>query len=134
MRPPEDVKRELVGQWLSKADDDLGVARHLVGQGEYLTAAAFHAQQAAEKYLKAFLVEHQVEFPKTHDLDELLDLVATADEGLSGSLRDAASLTPYGVEVRYPGDAPELGEDETRQAVGLAECVGKAIASALQTD
>ena len=60
MKPPEEVKRDLVRQWLTKAENDLGVARHLAAESGYFTAVAFHAQQAAEKYLKAFLVEHQV--------------------------------------------------------------------------
>jgi HEPN domain-containing protein len=131
MRPPDEVKKGLIRQWQSKADDDLGVAHHLAAESVYFTAVAFHAQQAAEKYLKAFLVEHQVEFPKTHDLDELLDLVSTIDEGLSDSIRDAALLSQYGVEVRYPGDGPELTEDEARRAVILAEGVRAAVEKVL---
>ncbi|MFQ6098037.1 MAG: HEPN domain-containing protein, partial [Armatimonadota bacterium] len=69
MRPPEEVKREFVRQWVAKAASHLGVARHLLSDGSpYVEVICFHAQQAAEKYLKAFLVERQIEFPKTHDL------------------------------------------------------------------
>lgn len=69
---------------------------------------AFHCQQAVEKYLKALLVRHQVEFPKTHDIGKLLGWVAGVDALLAEALHDADTLTPFGVEVRYPGDAPEL--------------------------
>lgn len=75
MRRPEEVKREFVHQWLLKANADLMAARHLLTGGALLSfGAAFHAQQAVEKLLKAVLVWHQVEFPKTHDIGRILDL------------------------------------------------------------
>lgn len=62
MRPPDQVGRDLLSQWLAKADEDLAVAEHLLAdESPYLAAIAFHAQQAAEKYIKAFLVRRQVE-------------------------------------------------------------------------
>ena len=71
MRTCEEVMCELVQQWTAKAETDFGLAEHLVSEGKYLDAIGFHAQQAAEKFLKAFLVEHQIEFPKTHNIGEL---------------------------------------------------------------
>jgi hypothetical protein len=57
MKPPDAIRRELVAQWLARAEEDLGVARHLLAERlPYYTAIGFHAQQAAEKYVKAFLV------------------------------------------------------------------------------
>jgi HEPN domain-containing protein len=82
MRPREEVIRELVQQWLDKA-----------------------------------------EFPKTHDLAELLDLVATIDQHLSSTLAEITKLTVYGVAVRYPGESPEITEEEARTAVSLARKV-----------
>ena len=65
MRPPEEVRRELVRQWLGKAEGDFAVAEHPLAEGTgFLAAAGFHWQQAAEKFLKALLVRHQVDFPK----------------------------------------------------------------------
>lgn len=56
MRPPEEVKRDLVRQWVSKAEGDLKAAGALFSQETpVLSAVGFHARQAAEKYLKAFL-------------------------------------------------------------------------------
>jgi len=73
MKPPEEVKREFVRQWLRKGADDLKVARHLLSAEPNLSyGAAFHAQQAAEKLLKAVLIWHQVEFAKTHDIGRIL--------------------------------------------------------------
>jgi HEPN domain-containing protein len=120
MKPREVVKRELVNQWLEKAEEDLGVAEHLLSEGVYLSAVGFHAQQAAEKFLKALLVEHQIGFPKTHDIGLLLDLAATVIEEISGPLRDVMVLNAYGVDARYPGDLPNLSLDEARNAVSLS--------------
>lgn len=132
MRPPEEVKRELVRQWLAKADEDMGLAEHLSSEDSpFLGAIGFHAQQAAEKYLKAFLTWHQVEFPWKHDIGELLDLVQAVDSALADSLREAIALTDYGVAVRYPGDFPEPTRQDTEKAVTLATTVGEAIRTAL---
>jgi HEPN domain-containing protein len=132
MTPPEDIKRKLVAEWLRKADSDMDLAEHLTDEGAaFANAIAFHCQQAAEKYLKAFLTSHQVAFPKTHDLEELLDLAETSDRNLAASLRDVIVLTPYGVELRYPGDRPDASLDEARKAVELARKVRSSVLDAL---
>jgi HEPN domain-containing protein len=111
----------------------ISMADHLLAEGmTFPNAIAFHSQQAAEKYLKAFLVWHQVAFPKTHDLEEILDVVETIDAGLAASLRDVIILTPYGVELRYPGDRPDATPDTAREAVELARKVKDAVASRLK--
>lgn len=116
MKPPEKVKRELVRQRLDKAEKDFGLAKHLVLENKpYFETSCFHAQQAAEKYLKALLVWHQVEFPKTHDLDEILDLVATIDSPLAELLRDVIALTPYGVEFVIQGISQTRSQKMPRQ-------------------
>jgi len=120
MMPPEQVKLKIMTEWLRKADADMKLAEHLVGEGVFFSAAAFHSQQAAEKYLKGFLAWWQIDFPRTHDLEKLLDLVATVAPELAGSLREIIILSPYGVELRYPGDRPEATPPEARQAVALA--------------
>lgn len=118
MRPPDEIRHELVAQWLERAEEDLAVARHLLAQDlPYYAAIGFHAEQAAEKFIKAFLVARQVDFPKTHDLGLLLDLVATVDAALAADLAPAVRLTDYGVDVRYPGDLPDLSADDARHAV-----------------
>lgn len=133
MRPPEEVKRELVRNWLAMAEEDFRVAEHLYSEKTpYLRAIGFHAQQAAEKFLKAYLVYHQIEFPKTHDLGELLDLLGSADAPLAKHLHDIIILNPYGVETRYPSDFPEMTPEETEAAVKLAGEVRDAINNALK--
>lgn len=131
MRPPEEIKKELLNQWLSKADEDFWAAEQLMEECRFPGVVGFHAQQAAEKYLKAFLTWHQVEFPKTHDIGKLLDLVSTVNDILASSLQDANILSVYGVDIRYPGDIPELTIQEAEKTVTLAEKVRDAIKAAL---
>jgi len=133
MKPPEEqVRRELAGQWLQKADTDLEAAEALLSRKPpLLYPACCFCQQAAEKYLKAFLTWHQVEFPKTHVIGDLLDLLAKADASLAERLAGATALNPYGVEVRYPGDMPEPDAAEAATAFDLAKKVRRAIYDAL---
>jgi HEPN domain-containing protein len=133
MKPPDVALRELVQQWLDKAAADFDAAEQLCAPGRrFREIIAFHCQQAVKKYLKALLVRYQIEFPKTHDIAKLLDRVATVNANMAESLRDADALTPFGVEVRYPSEAPELlpgGETET---IDMARRVKDAVMISLQ--
>lgn len=128
MRPPDEVKKEIARQWLAKAEQDITSAEALLSQNPpLLYPSCFHAQQAAEKYLKALLTWHQIEFPKTHAIEQLLDLLKDTDTEIASSLRDAVVLTPYGVDIRYPGDQPEPNMEEAREALELAWRVRDAV-------
>jgi HEPN domain-containing protein len=78
MPKAEGVDR-VVAEWASKAEEDLKTAAHMLRlEASSPTAiVCFHAQQAAEKYLKAYLVYRGTHFPKTHDVEELLALIPT---------------------------------------------------------
>ncbi len=122
MRPLEEAKRDLTRQWVLRAEKDFRLAEHLVAEGcQYPEAIGFSCQQAAEKFLKAFLVLHQTGFPKTHNLGELLDLVAGIDPALAETLRELTALNPYGVEYRYPSDFPEMMPSDAQAAFQLAQ-------------
>jgi HEPN domain-containing protein len=124
MKPPEEIRDEFVRQWLLKAEEDLNAAKSLLTYGTtFLSTVCFHSQQAAEKFLKAYLTYRQVEFPKTHDIDEILDLIAPVNSKLSESLRDTIVLTNYGVGVRYPGEFPSVTGSDAKQAIQMAEKV-----------
>ena len=122
MKPPEQVKAEFVKRWCDRAEADWRLCHRLMADPEpYPEAIAFHCQQAAEKYVKAYLTWRQVEFPKTHDIKRLLELVGSCDHALAKDLDEAAALTPYAVEYRYPGEYPPLTADDTANAVALAD-------------
>jgi len=134
MRPPEEeVIRKIVGEWTRKAGEDIRAAETLLSQDPpLLYPSCFHAQQAAEKYLKAYLTQRQMEFPKTHSIRELLGLVRTLDEELADSLLPAAALTPYGIDIRYPGDTPEPSHEQAEEALALAGKVRDAVMTRLK--
>lgn len=132
MRRPEEVKIEFTREWIRKAESDFAIAQHLNEGGElYLYGTTFHAQQAAEKYLKAFLVWYQIEFRKTHDIQELLNLVSGVDHELPNVLSEAVDLTPYGVEYRYPGDYPDATVEDATKVLTVARHVRDVIRSRL---
>ncbi len=114
-------KRDLVLAWLDKARKDIAMAKMAVERGdEFADMASFHAQQAAEKALKAYLVWLGVEFPKTHLLGQLLDLIGSKDDSFE-NLRDGLeAITAFAVESRYPESfLPSLNDVE--DAISVAE-------------
>lgn len=124
MKPPEQIRAEFARQWLERAEADWRLCHRLIEDPEpYLEAVAFHCQQAAEKYLKACLTCRQVEFPKTHDIAHLLELLGSCDHVLASKLDGAAALTPYAVEYRYPGDYPLLTPIDATNAIALTDLV-----------
>lgn len=98
--------RRDVRDWVVKAEEDYEVLRTLIRKRKpnVSNAVCFHAQQCAEKYLKAFLIRHRIPFPKTHDLLDLLELAKQVDSTLELLRPDLAHLEPYAVEFRYPGE------------------------------
>lgn len=123
-----NTRRDLVAQWVDKADEDFELAAHtLASAPRFRLGIAFHCQQAAEKYLKALLVRHQIEFDKTHAIGRILDLVETVYPGMAASLRAADTLTPFAAQTRYPGDLPECLPGEEREMLELARRVRDAV-------
>ncbi len=93
-------RADVVRGWLRKASSDAAAVESLLNGGNF-DAACFHAQQAAEKYLKAFLTCHSRHFPFTHNLAELVELCAALDPSFRALGSDLGRLTPYAVELRY---------------------------------
>jgi HEPN domain-containing protein len=85
--------------------------------------AAFHCQQAVEKTLKALLVWLKTPFEKVHSLTYLLDLGEVKCPGLTSLREGVEELAPYAVEIRYPGEIPEISPLEAGQALDTAKKV-----------
>lgn len=113
----------LAVEWLEKAEGDYATAgRELRARRRpNYDAACFHAQQTAEKYLKAFLQEHRVAFPKTHSLIELLELCLPLDGSFELQRDLLVRLDRYAVRYRYPGESAD--KDEARQAFRAVKVV-----------
>ena len=126
---------ELAREWMKRAEDDLRMAQIvLVASPPVPWGSAFHAQQAAEKFLKAFLVSHQIEFEKVHLITYLLDLCVGV-EPQAESLRPAAPrLTVFAVDARYPFPEQEITEEMAREAVQLARQVREFVLERLPKD
>ena len=133
MRPPEAEIRLLVGEWIKKADLDFKTAVRLSAETEFRDIVGFHAQQAVEKYLKALLTRHQIEFPKTHVIRRLLILLEPVEPVIVDALDDANWLSPFGAEIRYPGDRAEALPGEEVRARQLAQEVHDAVMGVLET-
>ena len=132
MRTADQVRWDFVQEWLRKAENDTVALRILVGEDlEDYEVGAFHGQQAVEKLIKAYLVRHQVEFAKTHEIKALRALVAAVDPILAAELAEADDLTPYAVDYRYPGDAENVSQEDAEETLRLVESVRALILGAL---
>ena len=80
----------------------------LVASDVPVAMALFHAQQSAEKAMKAVMCLHGLGYRRTHDLEQLA--AQLADDGHAPPTVEAelSRLTPYAVEYRYDDDVPEL--------------------------
>lgn len=116
-----DLRRE-IAEWLRYARDDLEVADLVIEGGSVPRAACFHAQQAAEKAIKACLLFLQKGVPRSHDLELL---AGTLPEGwrLRESPSSLTDLSAWAVEPRYPGDLPDSTEEQAEAAVEQARNV-----------
>jgi HEPN domain-containing protein len=97
--------REVTREWISKADGDYRSAEILLYQIENpeIDTGCFHSQQCAEKYVKAYLTEQDIDFPRNHDLVRLLGLCLTVDKSFEKIRDPLRKLESYGVIIRYPG-------------------------------
>jgi HEPN domain-containing protein len=84
-----------------------------------LAPASFHAQQTAEKALKALLTRFESPFGKTHELQVLADAAERVSPGIQSELIDLDELTLFAVGGRYPG-GPRRERDEVARHVALA--------------
>lgn len=105
-------------EYVEKAEGDFATAGrelNVISDPNY-DAVCFHAQQCAEKYLKARLQESAIQFGKTHDLSLLLDLALPIDPTLDTLRGDLQTLSAFAVTYRYPGDSADV--HDARDAVG----------------
>lgn len=110
-------------EWMTKAENDLKTAVHTLDLGEECPTdmVCFHAQQCVEKYLKAVLVLDGIDFPKIHDIGELVTLLPQESVNLDITVEEQRRLTEYATVTRYPGDYEPISLVEAREAVGIAK-------------
>ena len=101
--------KPMTAEWVVKAEGDFATMQRESRVAERLNyeAICFHAQQCAERYLKARLYEADIPFGKVHDLMTLLDQVCLAEPGWESFREDLAYLSDLAVALNYPGEAAD---------------------------
>ncbi len=103
---------EVLPQWIERSEEDFHLAQIALRQRKFAAynSVCFHAQQCAEKYLKAFLVRHKIAFRKTHDLRDLRRQCAEVDRTFDLLTDSLLLLNQFAIDSRYPG-LPLMKED-----------------------
>jgi HEPN domain-containing protein len=128
--PDPDRVRKMAALWLSRARADLALARVVLeGRGELEPwLGVFHAQQAAEKAIKAVLIASNINPPYIHDLSELRKRVP-ADVAVGASVNEVERLDQLSAGVRYLGlslglmEQPEPGWEEAEASLRIAAAI-----------
>lgn len=121
------VQDEEARQWLRYAAEDLITAERVAASRTMPPRnACYHAQQTAEKAIKAALVFLQIPFPFRHDLDFLRDLLPTG-WSVKTQHPDLSTLTIWVVEARYPSDSPDASRADARIAIRQARAVYESV-------
>lgn len=106
------------GEWMTRAEDDQAAGLRLHEFG-HLALAAFHAQQAAEKALKAVMIANGLRIDKTHDLNRLARTVKAP-----AAIDDAAAfVTPFYMAGRYPDSAEGVSAADAQSALAQSEVI-----------
>ena len=123
----------LAREWFEKGSHDLDEARLSLKAGGWTDIICFHCQQAAEKYLKGFLVAQGINVGKMkkmriHDLTKLWSECCKLDKNFASVEEDCIILNPYYIEPRYPLGAPKVyTKTEAKQALQAADKIIKLI-------
>jgi HEPN domain-containing protein len=102
----------LILEWVSKAEGDFATSQRELRARKTpnYDAACFHAQQMAEKYLKAYMQLNNLAPPRSHDLIELLAVCLPFNSSLMFLEPALKSLNAFAVQFRYPGQSAERGD------------------------
>lgn len=120
--PPEQPQPGSTQDWLRYAVSDLELAKRRDTPHVLLESLCYHAQQCAEKALKAALIAHRIPIHRTHSIGLLLDLLSE-HLTIPEDVQEAAILTSHAVACRYPADIEPITESEYEQALHLAQTV-----------
>ncbi len=125
---------KIVREWLAKADEDFRFAEVNLTEGSaFYAQICFHFHQAAEKHFKAFIVAHDLEFEKIHNLIALLKICTSKEPALSPLLEDCEVLNTAYIDTRYPVHWPtNYTKEKADTAHGAAQRIADAIRDRLK--
>ena len=131
VKKEEDTMNPLTAEWVQKAEGDWTVAQQSArGQNPVNDVICFLAQQCVEKYLKAWLQEQNIPFPRTHDLEALLNLIIRTLPAWDTWREDFSKLSEHAVDPRYPGKFATA--DEAAHAMQICNAVRRVIREHLE--
>ena len=135
MNPDDDPARQKAWEWLDYVEEDRRMAEHVLRTLDRppYRLVAYHAQQCAEKHFQAYLVLRRIDFPRTHNISLLLELIEPFGKWVD-DLAEAELLSTYAVAARYPGDNEPIGAAETEEALRLARAVRDRVRRALKDE
>ena len=119
---------QLARQWVERAEDDLRAAEYTLTmpEGCPFAVVCFHSQQAVEKFIKALLVYRSIDFPRVHDVSELVRLLPR-EIAFPLSALEQERLTDHATVSRDPGDWEPFSRSDADQAVAAARTVREAM-------
>ncbi len=119
------MNEKTVKRWIFKAENDLKIAKDELNTELPATdMVCFHAQQCAEKYLKSFLIFHNIPLKRTHDLALLIEECALIEPEFRKLRKTSVDeLSDYAVGVRYGDEFLFPSIQEAREAIELAEFI-----------
>ncbi|MBF0628058.1 MAG: HEPN domain-containing protein [Magnetococcales bacterium] len=109
--------------WINRAKGDLALARVPLPEEGYFEDLCLHAQQAAEKAIKAIFCHRGYRFSYTHDLEILLTELKNKGEEIPDKIFLATHLTPFAGEMRYPFMGDPITQEEYQEILQHAEAV-----------
>jgi HEPN domain-containing protein len=123
----------VVKEWLGKADDDFLFAEaNLREESGFYAQLCFHFQQAAEKYLKAYIIGKELPFDRVHDLVHLLKTCAVHSPEFSELKEECIFLNTAYIETRYPVHWPtEYTRETAVEAHAAAEKIARMVREGL---
>ena len=131
LKKEKDCMNPLTLEWVEKAEEDYNAAKWLQQAPNPLhNSICFHAQQCVEKYLKAWLQEANIHAPRTHNLEELLNLIVPTLPVWHQWRPDFKIITAYAVDSRYPGESRTA--DNTQHAIHVCDAVRQAVRTQLE--
>jgi len=118
--------KEIVREWIEKAEEDFGFAASALELEKYFAQICFHFQQAAEKYLKSFVVAYELEFRPVHNLLDLLEICKTKESRIAEIEEACRYLNPFYIDTRYPVHWPtQYDKANAVKAGDAAEKIGR---------
>ncbi|MDP3735126.1 MAG: HEPN domain-containing protein [bacterium] len=115
-----DKTTQYAGEWFERGDDDLQVMEVLLRNESIPNVVCFHAEQAAEKYLKGFLAHRERHARRVHDLSSLLRVCCEVDASFKALQHDVEFLGDLYFSSRYPDNYTVYQKKDAEEAQAAA--------------